>query len=106
MMNNNFNNGATNNNSNNGKRDFIMATNTIGTMEVFAGTIKSALEIYLGDGVRVTVQKVTKNNGTILTGITIMDKTSNLAPTIYLEFPMICMDLMRLVIWWMVKFSH
>lgn len=85
MMNNNFNNGATNNNSNNGKGDFIMATNTIGTMEVFAGTIKSALEIYLGDGVRVTVQKVTKNNGTILTGITIMDKTSNLAPTIYLD---------------------
>ena len=35
MMNNNFNNGATNNNSNNGKVDFIMATNTIGTMEVF-----------------------------------------------------------------------
>lgn len=85
MMNNNFNNGAINNNSNNGKGDFIMATNTIGTMEVFAGTIKSALEIYLGDGVRVTVQKVTKNNGTILTGITIMDKTSNLAPTIYLD---------------------
>ena len=85
MMNNNFNNGATNNNSNNGKGDFIMATNTIGTMEVFAGTIKSAMEAYFGEGVRVTVQKVTKNNGMILTGLTIMDKTSNLAPTIYLE---------------------
>ena len=40
-----------------------MATNTIRTMEVFAETIKSALEACLGEGVRVTVQKVTKNNG-------------------------------------------
>lgn len=85
MMNNNFNNGAANNNSNNGKGDFIMATNTIKTMTVFSETIKSAVEAYFGEGVRVTVQKITKNNGTILTGITIMDKTSNLAPTIYLE---------------------
>lgn len=85
MMNNFNNNGATNNNSNNGKGDFIMATNTIGTMEVFAGVIKEAMEVNFGDGVRVTVQKVTKNNGMVLTGLTIMDKTSNLAPTIYLE---------------------
>ena len=74
-----------NNNSNNGKGDFIMDTNTIGTMEAFAGTIKSAMEAYFGEGVRVSVQKVTKNNGLILTGLTIMDKTSNLAPTIYLD---------------------
>lgn len=74
-----------NNNFNNGKGAFIMATNTIGTMEVFAGTIKSAMEAYFGEGVRVSVQKVTKNNGLILTGLTIMDKTSNLAPTIYLD---------------------
>ena len=83
MMSNNFNNGATNNNSNNGKGDFIMATNTIKTMTVFSETIKSVVEAYFGEGVRVTVQKVTKNNGMVLTGLTIMDKTSNLAPTIY-----------------------
>ena len=74
-----------NNNFNNGKGRFIMTTNTIETMEVFAGTIKSAMEAYFGEGVRVLVQKVTKNNGWILTGLTIMDKTSNLAPTIYLD---------------------
>ena len=62
-----------------------MSTGTIRTMEVFAGTIKSAMEAYFGEGVRVSVQKVTKNNGLILTGLTIMDKTSNLAPTIYLD---------------------
>lgn len=74
-----------NNNFNNGKGRFIMTTNTIETMEVFAGTIKSAMEAYFGEGVRVLVQMVTKNNGWILTGLTIMDKTSNLAPTIYLD---------------------
>lgn len=44
MMNNNFNNGATNNNnnSNDGKGEFIMAQGTIRTMEVFAGTVKTA----------------------------------------------------------------
>lgn len=85
MMNKNFNNGVANNNSNNGKGEFIMATNTIKTMEAFADTIKMAMEVNFGNGVRVTVQKVTKTNGVVLTGLTIMDKTSNLAPTIYLE---------------------
>lgn len=85
MMNKNFNNGAANNNSNNGTGEFIMATNTIKTMEAFADTIKMAMEVNFGNGVRVTVQKVTKTNGVVLTGLTIMDKTSNLAPTIYLE---------------------
>ncbi|MBR3769057.1 MAG: hypothetical protein IKL06_00825 [Lachnospiraceae bacterium] len=85
MMNNNFNNGATNNNSNNGKGDFIMTTGTIGTMEVFAGTVKRAMEVYYGEDYRVSVQDVQKNNGLVLTGITILKKDCNIAPTIYLN---------------------
>ena len=85
MKNNYFNNGAANNNSNNGKGDFIMTTNTIKTMEAFAGTMKVAMEAYFGEGLCVSVQKITKNNGTVVTGLTIKDKTSYLAPTIYLE---------------------
>ena len=87
MMNNNFNNGATNNNnnSNNGKGDFIMAQGTIRTMEVFAGTVKTAMEVYYGENYKVTVQEVNKNNGLVLTGITILEKGCNIAPTIYLN---------------------
>lgn len=84
MMNNNFNNGVINNNSNNGG-EFIMSIGTIGTMEAFASVIKAAMEEYFGDCVRVTVQKVTKNNGLVLTGLTVLSKASNIAPTIYLE---------------------
>lgn len=65
--------------------NFIFTKGTIKGMEVFTETVKSAMEAYFGKGVRVTVQKVTKNNGMVLTGLTIMDKTSNLAPTIYLD---------------------
>lgn len=65
--------------------NFIFTKGTIKGMEVFTETVKSAMETYFGKGVRVTVQKVTKNNGMVLTGLTIMDKTSNLAPTIYLD---------------------
>ena len=83
MMNNNFNNGATNNNSNNG--GFIMVHGTIITMRIFAETVKTAMEAHYGADYRVTVQDVNKNNGLVLTGITILKKNSNIAPTIYLN---------------------
>lgn len=86
MMNNNFNNGATNNNSNNGKGDFIMTTGTIGTMEAFAGTVKSAMEAYFGEDYKVQVHTVVKNNDLHLTGLTILNRSVNIAPTIYLEY--------------------
>lgn len=85
MMNNNFNNGATNNNNNSNNGGFIMATGTIRTMEVFAGTVKSAMEAYYGAGYKVQVHTVVKNNDLKLTGLTILARTSNIAPTIYLE---------------------
>lgn len=85
MQNNNFNNGATNNNSNNNGGMMIMMNGTIGTMEAFAGTVKSAMEAVYGSECKVDVHKVVKNNGLHLTGITIRNRESNLAPTIYLD---------------------
>lgn len=85
MQNNNFNNGAANNNSNNNGGMMIMMNGTIRTMEVFAGTVKSAMEAVYGSECRVDVYKVVKNNGLHLTGITIRNRESNLAPTIYLD---------------------
>lgn len=50
MMNNNFNNGTANNNNNsNNNGGFIMAQGTITTMEAFAGTVKTAMEVYYGE---------------------------------------------------------
>lgn len=83
MMNNNGTNNNSNNNSNNG--GFIMAQGTITTMEAFAGTVKSAMEVTYGEDYKVTVQEVKKNNGLVLTGLTILKKDCNIAPTIYLN---------------------
>lgn len=85
MQNNNFNNGAANNNSNNNGGMMIMMNGTIRTMEVFAGTVKSAMEAVYGSECKVEVHKVVKNNGLHLTGITIRNRESNMAPTIYLD---------------------
>ena len=85
MMNNNFNNGAANNNNNSNNGGFIMAQGTLTTMEAFAGTVKTAMEAHYGDEYRITIQSVNKNNGLVLTGITILRKDCNIAPTIYLN---------------------
>ena len=89
MMNNNFYNNGTNNNSNNSNNSnnggFIMAQGTITTVEAFAGTIKTAMEVNFGEDYRVSVQEVNKNNGLVLTGLTILKKDCNIAPTIYLN---------------------
>lgn len=85
MQNNNFNNGAANNNSNNNGAMMIMMNGTIRTMEVFVGTVKSAMEAVYGSECRVDVHKVVKNNGLHLSGITIRNRESNMAPTIYLD---------------------
>ena len=62
-----------------------MMNGTIITMEVFAGTVKSAMEAVYGSECKVDVLKVVKNNGLHLTGITIRNRESNMAPTIYLD---------------------
>ena len=84
-MNKNFsNNEATNNNSNNGGR-FIMANNTINSMEVFADVVRVAVKEQYSDACEVSINEVIKNNDTKLTGLVIRGTESNLAPTIYLE---------------------
>ena len=85
MKNNNFNNGTANNNNNSNNGGFIMAQGTITTMEAFAGTIKTAMEVNYGEDYKVLVQEVNKNNGLVLTGISILKKDCNIAPTIYLN---------------------
>lgn len=82
-MNNFNNNGANNNDFNFGC--IIMMNGTLTTMEAFAGTVKTAMEAYYGDDYRVSVQDVNKNNGLVLTGLTILKKECNIAPTIYLN---------------------
>ena len=84
-MNNYFNNKAANNNSNNNFGGITMMNGTIKTMDVFATTVKVAVETALGDGYSVEIHEVLKNNDTRLTGLTIRGGESNVAPTIYLE---------------------
>ena len=55
------------------------------SIETFAKTIKSAMEAVYGSECKVDVYNVVKNNGLHLTGITIRNRESNLAPTIYLD---------------------
>lgn len=40
---------------------------------------------YYGEGYNVTLNKVTKNNGLVLTGLVVMENDKNIAPTIYLN---------------------
>ena len=55
------------------------------TIEVFTKIIKSEMEKIYSSECKVEVHKVVKNNGLHLTGITIRNRESNMAPTIYLD---------------------
>ena len=66
-------------------KNFIMTNGTINGMEAFGDTIKTAMELCYGDGVKVVVQDVRKNNGVTLKGLSIVKSDSNISPTIYLE---------------------
>lgn len=88
MKNNNFDsmNAAANNNNNSINGGIAMMNATINSMEVFAATVKEAVEASLGEGYEVNIHEVLKNNNTRLTGLTIKtEEESNIAPTIYLE---------------------
>ena len=65
--------------------NFIFTNGTINGMTAFAETVQRALELYYGDGVRVVVNDVCKNNNVTLTGLSILKRGCNLSPTIYLE---------------------
>ena len=55
------------------------------TIEVFTEIIKSEMEKIYSNKCKVDVLNVVKNNGLHLTGITICNRESNMAPTIYLD---------------------
>lgn len=81
----NFNNEAANNSNNDFNGGIVMMNGTIKTMDVFATTVKVAVEESLGAGYSVEIHEVLKNNDTRLTGLTIRGGESNVAPTIYLD---------------------
>ena len=62
-----------------------MTTNNINTMEAFVGAIKEGIESLFGSDYQVRIQNVIKNNNRKLTGICILKKCTNIAPTIYLN---------------------
>ena len=55
------------------------------TIEIFTEIIKSEMEKIYSSKCKVDVLNVVKNNGLHLTGITICNRESNMAPTIYLD---------------------
>lgn len=61
-----------------------MSTGTINTVDLFAEVVKAGLEEAHPECC-VMVNKVTKNNNLVLTGISIRSKEVNLAPTIYMD---------------------
>ena len=84
-MKNSMNNGAANNYSNNAGGRIIMANGTIQTMEVFVDTVKGVMEAIYDDGYRISVEPVTKNNGTHFTRIAFHKKGMNISPAVYLD---------------------
>ena len=55
------------------------------TKQDFAELAQTALREAVGTEAEVSIQKVRKNNGIILTGVSIFGKERNMSPTIYLE---------------------
>lgn len=51
----------------------------------FAQKVRARAEEVLGEGYRVEVRQVRKNNGILLHGLLILSDTGNVTPTIYLE---------------------
>lgn len=58
---------------------------SIKTLEIFADTIKTAIEATYGEDYKVSTSKVNKTNDVEFTGISISHKNSNIAPVIYLD---------------------
>ena len=54
-------------------------------MKEFAQKVLVAVKGKLGEGYRVEVKEVRKNNGILLHGLVILSETKNVVPTIYLE---------------------
>ena len=55
------------------------------TFEEFTKKVTNAFEAYIGSDAHVMIQKVKKNNGIVLTGLSVFGNGKNISPTIYLE---------------------
>lgn len=55
------------------------------TFEEFTQKVVNAFEAYVGSDAHVMIQKVKKNNGIVLTGLSVFGNGRNISPTIYLE---------------------
>lgn len=55
------------------------------TFEAFKNRIASTIQLSLPEGTKVTLQRITKNNNTVLDGLVITEPDTNLSPTIYLN---------------------
>ena len=84
-MKNSMNNKAANNNSNNAGGRIIMTNGTIKIMEAFADTVKSVMETIYSDGYRISVEPITKNNGTRFTRLAFYKEGTNISPAVYLD---------------------
>lgn len=78
-----------NNNRNNVNINYeggiVMMNRTIENAKNFAEAMKEMLEERMGMNIGVEVRDVSKNNGQLLTGLTIREEEVNAAPTIYVE---------------------
>ena len=54
-------------------------------LKAFEELVKENVSIRLGSRYEVTINKITKNNDTILSGLTIRQGDLNISPTIYLN---------------------
>ena len=54
-------------------------------MNIFAEQVKAAVEARIGDTYKVSINEVSKNNDTTLTGLVITAKGNNVSPCLYLE---------------------
>jgi len=78
-------NDETNNYNNNLKGEIIMKTNKLTAQEDFNETIVLALEELYGEEYCIKVNKIVKNNDTVLYGLCIVKVETSIAPTIYLN---------------------
>ena len=51
----------------------------------FSKKMQQSIQEYYGENVNVVINEVTKNNGIVLEGMSIMEKEKNISPTIYLN---------------------
>ncbi len=51
----------------------------------FCKKVKRSLSLYVGSGVSIHMKQITKNNGVILHGITVLEEGKNISPNIYLD---------------------